>query len=103
MRQLTWGTDPVTDLDWSPDGRKLAVTRGPAGGGRRVQIVPADGRTGPEPVPWSGRGDAWHPRWSPDAERLAFIAGSRLHVVGMTGCASKRTPSASTSAWSPRT
>jgi len=88
VRQLTWGTDPVTDLDWSPDGRKLAVTRGPAGGGRRVQIVPADGRTGPEPVPWSGRGDAWHPRWSPDAERLAFIAGSRLHVVGTQGTGS---------------
>jgi dipeptidyl aminopeptidase/acylaminoacyl peptidase len=87
-RQLTWGTDPVTDLDWSPDGRKLAVTRGPAGGGRRVQIVTADGRTGPEPVPWSGHGDAWHPRWSPDAERLAFIAGSRLHVVGTQGAGS---------------
>ena len=47
-----------------------------AAGGRRVQIVPADGRAGPEEVPWSGRGDAWHPRWSPDAERLAFIAAT---------------------------
>src|SRR5689334_17270379 len=56
-RQLTWGTDPVTDLDWSPDGRKLAVTRGAAAGGRRMQVLPADGRAGPEEVPWSGRGD----------------------------------------------
>src|SRR6185312_2022056 len=87
-RQLTWGTDPVTDLDWSPDGRKLAVTRGVAAGGHRVQVLPADGRAGPEEVPWSGRGDAWHPCWAPDAERLAFIAGSRLHVVGTQGTGS---------------
>jgi dipeptidyl aminopeptidase/acylaminoacyl peptidase len=105
-RQLTWGTGPVTDLDWSPDGRTLAVTRGPGrvGGRRRVQLVSADGRTGPEPVPWSGRGDAWFPRWSPDAERVAFIAGSRLHVAGIQGGESWCCPGAGpvlALAWAP--
>src|SRR4029077_19965180 len=86
------GPDRSTAVDGPPDGRKPAVTRGAAASGHRVQVLPADGRAGPEEVPWSGRGDTWHPRWAPDAERLAFIAGSQLHVVGTQGAGAWRCP-----------
>ncbi|HEY2262020.1 MAG TPA: S9 family peptidase [Streptosporangiaceae bacterium] len=99
------GDGQVTDLDWAPDGSKIALTRAwlvPSGpepgtavtGGpyrvdgqpglatarRRVQVVPV----GPGAEPWevpAGEAGTWLPRWSPDSARLAFLAGSRLRIA----------------------
>lgn len=100
------GDGLVVDLDWAPDGSKIAITRawqvtpgraagtvvstgpyrvdgqpGLAAVRRRVQVVPAD----PDPAgPWEvpgGGDDAWFPRWSPDSARLAFLAGGRLRIA----------------------
>jgi dipeptidyl aminopeptidase/acylaminoacyl peptidase len=103
--RLAGGDGQVTDLDWAPDGSRIAITRawlvrsGPepgtavAGGPyradgqpglvtarRRVQVVPVQ----PEAEPWevpAGGTDAWLPRWAPDSARLAFLAGDRLRIA----------------------
>jgi dipeptidyl aminopeptidase/acylaminoacyl peptidase len=102
-RPLAGGDGEVTDLDWAPDGSKIAVTRawlvpsGPAPGTavtrgpyrvdgqpglvatrRRVQVVPVQPGAEPREIP---AGDAWFPRWSPDSARLAFLAGARLRIA----------------------
>jgi dipeptidyl aminopeptidase/acylaminoacyl peptidase len=104
-RRLAGGDGQVTDLDWAPDGSKIAVTRAwlePSGpepgtavtGGpyrvdgqpglatarRRVQVVPVQPGAEPWEVP-AGDADAWLPRWSPDSARLAFLAGARLRIL----------------------
>jgi dipeptidyl aminopeptidase/acylaminoacyl peptidase len=103
--QLTEDADEVVDLDWSADGCKIAITRtwqedpgtaitdgpwrrdGQAGLAlehRRVQVVPTDGSPGSGLAAWDvpcGATGAWFPRWSPDTERLAFLAGQQLQVV----------------------
>ena len=87
----------AAQLEWSPDGRALAVTcvlrRGLRGGSaflhpagparldgeaglisesRRIFVLATDGSPGREVM--TGPGDGWHPRWSPDGTRLAFLA-----------------------------
>lgn len=99
------GDGLVVDLDWAPDGSKIAITRawqvtpgreagttvttgpyrvdgqpGLAVVRRIVRVVPADGNPGGAwKVP--GSDDAWFPRWSPDSARLAFLAGGRLRIA----------------------
>jgi dipeptidyl aminopeptidase/acylaminoacyl peptidase len=86
----------VVDLDWSPDGSKIAITRAPAApmGDAAAIVMPARaGRHDGEPglavrslrvevvgldggVIWEippGLGDAWSPRWSPTDGRISFI------------------------------
>jgi dipeptidyl aminopeptidase/acylaminoacyl peptidase len=100
MRALSPVPGEVVDLDWSPDGRFLAVTSlirealdqrpavlHPVGSGRldgspglvrevrRVFVLPADGAAGRE-IAADVADDTWHPRWSPDGASLAFLASS---------------------------
>jgi dipeptidyl aminopeptidase/acylaminoacyl peptidase len=112
------------DLDWSPDGRLLAVTCvqsaaltggssivHPAGPGyqdgsaglvrteRRVFALPADG--GPARPLLTG---CWQPRWSPDGSRLAFLSTEGwLCVINPSRPAeiTKRAAGAVTFTWSP--
>jgi dipeptidyl aminopeptidase/acylaminoacyl peptidase len=88
----------VVELDWSPDGRSLAVTSvtretlrrdapgfyppgsdrldgspGLAHEARRIFVLPVDGGPGRE-VAADLPADLWHPRWSPDGASLAFLA-----------------------------
>jgi Tol biopolymer transport system component len=58
--------------DWSPDGSRIAFSRG-GGEGLRVWAMAADG-TGAEPLTTPGKeaGDA-SPHWSPDGSRVAFV------------------------------
>ena len=109
-RRLSAIPGDVCDLDWSPDGREIALTRvwrdvpgqqpgfavtrglwrrdGQAGLAEehtRVQVVPAGGSPVPATAAWNLDQDAWFPRWSPDGERLAFLAGGRLRVADRQG------------------
>jgi dipeptidyl aminopeptidase/acylaminoacyl peptidase len=69
-RQLTASEKPVSDPQWSPDGRRLAFVREDA-----LWVVEADGsrlvRVTDHPA-----GDSM-PRWAPDGRRLAFLSRRR--------------------------
>jgi dipeptidyl aminopeptidase/acylaminoacyl peptidase len=68
--QITASEKPITDPQWSPDGRRLAFTRED-----EIWIVEADGSRLTRVVakPAGGR----DPRWSPDGRRLAFLSRRR--------------------------
>ena len=68
--QLTASEKPVSDPQWSPDGRRLAFVRDD-----EIWVVEADGSRQTRVVakPGGGRG----PRWSPDGRRLAFLSRRR--------------------------
>ena len=85
----------------SPDGETIAVSGPAPGGGSGIHLLTgASGADGPPTFRTSGGSQAW----SPDGERLAYIAGGALHVAtpgeaGRTlveGVEGLRTP-----AWSP--
>lgn len=68
-RQLTsFGTEGVSDIRWSPDGKRLAVITG-AGGGF-LYVVPANGGEKRRLTD-----DAREPCWSPDGEWIYFQRG----------------------------
>ena len=68
--QLTASEKPITDPQWSPDGRRLAYIRED-----EIWVMEADGSrvTLVAGKPGGGR----HARWSPDGHRLAFISRRR--------------------------
>ena len=68
--QLTASEKPISDPQWSPDGRRLAFVRDD-----EVWVVEADGSrlTAVAGKPAGGRA----PRWSPDGHRLAFLSRRR--------------------------
>jgi Tol biopolymer transport system component len=67
-------TAVYTNFRIAPDGRRVVVDRGgdDSTGGRSVWVYEANGRP-PIPVTFGGI-DEWHPLWSPDAQRLAFMS-----------------------------
>jgi Tol biopolymer transport system component len=69
IRRLTSGTIDHEHPAWSPDGRTLAFTAGPADV-RRIYLVDRKGRFGSGVAP--GGPQASRPRWAPDGRRLAF-------------------------------
>lgn len=68
--QLTASEQPITDPQWSPDGRRLAYVRD-----GEIWVVEADGSRMTRVVAKPGGGR--DPRWSPDGKRLAFISRRR--------------------------
>ena len=68
--QLTASEQPISDPQWSPDGRRIAYVRDD-----EVWVMEADGSRVSKVVgkPESGR----RPRWSPDGRRLAFLSRRR--------------------------
>jgi len=70
MTQITASEKPVSDPQWSPDGRRLAFVRDD-----EIWIVEADGSRLTRVVAKPGGGR--EPRWSPDGRRLAFLSRRR--------------------------
>ena len=68
--QLTASEKPITDPQWSPDGRRLAFVRD-----EEIWIVEADGSRLTKVVAKPGGGR--DPQWSPDGRRLAFLSRRR--------------------------
>jgi len=68
--QLTASDKDVADPQWSPDGRRLAYTRGD-----EIRIVDADGSR--DVLVASHPAGVSMPQWSPDGLRLAFRSRRR--------------------------
>jgi dipeptidyl aminopeptidase/acylaminoacyl peptidase len=68
--QLTASERPVSDPQWSPDGRRLVFVRED-----EIWVVDADGTRQVKVVGEPGKGRS--PRWSPDGHRLAFVSRRR--------------------------
>jgi dipeptidyl aminopeptidase/acylaminoacyl peptidase len=68
--QVTASEKPISDPQWSPDGRRLAFVRDD-----EIWIVEADGSRDTRVVPKPGGGR--DPQWSPEGRRLAFLSRRR--------------------------
>ena len=68
--RLTASEKPVSDPQWSPDGRRIAYVRDD-----EIWVMESDGSrvTRVTGAPGGGR----QPRWSPDGRRIAFISRRR--------------------------
>ncbi|MBA2718599.1 MAG: PD40 domain-containing protein, partial [Chloroflexi bacterium] len=76
--QVTASEKNIADPQWSPDGRRLAFTRGD-----EIRVVDLDGS---RDVLVAGHpAGVSAPRWSPDGQRIAFISRRRgwaqVHLV----------------------
>ncbi|HEU5106688.1 MAG TPA: hypothetical protein VFU11_12725 [Solirubrobacterales bacterium] len=65
------GAKAIDDLAWSPDGSRIAYTRGNNAGDDIVWVVNADGTT-TFPLEIGGTGAKRHPTWSPDSSKIAY-------------------------------
>jgi TolB protein len=65
------GGKAIDDLAWSPDGSRIAYTRGNNAGDDKVWVVNADGTT-TFPLEIGGGGAKRHPSWSPDSSKIAY-------------------------------
>jgi Tol biopolymer transport system component len=61
----------IEDLAWSPDGSRIAFTRGNNAGDDKVWVENADG-TSVFPLEIGGSGAKRHPAWSPDSSQIAY-------------------------------
>src|SRR5215207_2147310 len=68
--QLTASEKPISDPQWSPDGRRLAYVRDNA-----LHVLEANGSRDVEATAHPAGISA--PRWSPDGRRLAFVSRRR--------------------------
>lgn len=68
--RLTASDKPVSDPQWSPDGRRIAYVRD-----EEIWVMEADGSRAVRVV--GKPGGALAPRWSPDGRRLAFVSRRR--------------------------
>jgi dipeptidyl aminopeptidase/acylaminoacyl peptidase len=78
------------DIDWSPDGTKLAYTANPGGKGFAIHVI--DATTGAKRALTDGSRDDLQPRWSPDGTLLLFWSrrdttrtNADLYVVASSG------------------
>ncbi|MFL5871982.1 MAG: TolB family protein [Solirubrobacterales bacterium] len=82
------GNKRIDDLAWSPDGSRIAYTRGTNSGDDSVWVVNADGTT-TFPLEIGGTGAKRHPTWSPDSSKIAYAvvknAPEQIYVTSSGG------------------
>jgi Tol biopolymer transport system component len=82
------GGKAIAELAWSPDGSRIAYTRGNTAGDDSVWVVNADGTT-TYPLEIGGSGAKRHPSWSPDSSKIAYAvvknAPEQIFVAPSTG------------------
>ena len=82
------GAKAIDELAWSPDGSRIAYTRGNNAGDDSVWVVNADGTT-TFPLEIGGSGAKRHPTWSPDSSKIAYAvvknAPEQIYVAPSTG------------------
>jgi dipeptidyl aminopeptidase/acylaminoacyl peptidase len=75
--QVTALDDPVERVDWSPDGKWLALQIAPGGGlNSQIWVVRPDG-TGLRKVVGEGKENNWFDLWTPDSKSLVFSSNRR--------------------------
>ena len=78
----------IDDLAWSPDGSRIAFTRGNNSGDDKVWVENADG-TSVFPLEIGGGGAKRHPTWSPDSTKIAYAvvknAPEQIYVASSLG------------------
>lgn len=93
------------EVNWSPDGTRLAFTRlSPQGSVfEQIFIVDAGGSVPPRPLP--NAVDGSQPKWSNDGERILFLNISTLTTVRVVGSGLRRLThdslSVRSASWSP--
>ncbi|MFC0041749.1 protein kinase domain-containing protein [Actinomadura rayongensis] len=84
-KQLTTGDVPAGDPAWSPDGRRIAYTRGKDPG--EIWVMNADGTGGHRVT--TGAENESDPSWSPDGRWIAYVRGpftdSVVHAIRADG------------------
>lgn len=82
------GAKALDDLAWSPDGSRIAYTRGTNAGDDSVWVVNADG-TSTFPLEIGGSGAKRHPAWSPDSSQIAYAvvknAPEQIYIASSGG------------------
>jgi TolB protein len=83
VTHYTNGNVPLGELAWSPDGLKIAYTRGLAvPGSQPLWVVDSDGSTA-QPLEISPHGG--HPTWSPDSTRIAYWFSKQVYLRNADG------------------
>ena len=67
--ETTWGARP----DWSPDGKRFVYASYLGRQWHQLWTAAVDGTAEPLPLSY-GDYDIWSPRWSPDAQKIAYVA-----------------------------
>jgi len=88
ITRYTSGAKAIDDLAWSPDGSRIAYTRGNNSGDDSVWVVNADGTT-TFPLEIGGSGAKRHPTWSPDSSQIAYAvvknAPEQIYIASSQG------------------
>jgi dipeptidyl aminopeptidase/acylaminoacyl peptidase len=92
VRELPLGDVSVSDADWSPDGKMLALTVSPtpkADDGSRsdIWIVGTDSGAAPARHLIENPGPDGSPSWSPDGLRIAYLTRREAGAIGAQGLA----------------
>lgn len=75
--QVTALDDPVTSIDWSPDGKWIAFQLAPGGGlNSQISVVRPDG-TGMRQLTEGGKVNNWLATWTPDGKAIAISSNRR--------------------------